>query len=94
MSYFKIIENLPIFDLYSETIKLLNKGNISWGNDNQICLNSYPGKEDDFFYGSGSLQYDWDNKIVITENGIEKTIVNKLENSKEEKKIYCIMQCF
>ena len=63
---FKILNNLPIFDLMAEFNSLLTDKKIHWYNncDDQICLNTVPGCEDDFLLGRGSLYYDWDNKTI------------------------------
>ena len=68
MSYFKILENLPVHNLYSEFQQLMNSNKIGWyqtkdGNviDDQICINSIKGQEHNIFFGRGSLVFDWDN---------------------------------
>jgi len=59
MKYFKQLD-LPIIDLYSEFQNLLEKNKIKWHTDIfQICINGVPGKEDNVFYGIGSLDLDW-----------------------------------
>lgn len=68
MSYFTIINDLPVYDLYSELNAMLDTGAIKWhSGNNQISLNSITGKEDNFHLGCGSLYYDWDNRTVITD---------------------------
>lgn len=72
---FKILDNLPVYDLMAEFNQLLSSGVVHWSPevDDQICINTIHGKEDDFLFGRGSLYYDWDkkyfdnNKLVIPE---------------------------
>lgn len=68
MSNFKILNNLPILDLYAEFDRLMSENTIQWFRDHennfvrdQLCINSIKGKEDNIHYGRGSLFYDWDN---------------------------------
>lgn len=63
---FKILDNLPIYDLMSEFHTLLSSGVIHWSDeiDDQICINTVRGKECDFLFGRGSLYYDWDKKYL------------------------------
>ena len=44
---------------------------ISWGEQNQICLNSILGFEHDFHKGAGSLMFDWNNSKIDSVNGID-----------------------
>lgn len=68
MSYFTIINDLPIYDLKSELNTMLDEGLIKWhSTNNQISLNSVAGSEENFHLGCGSLYYDWDNQTVITD---------------------------
>jgi hypothetical protein len=75
MKNFMIIEDLPIYDLYTELTNLLNSGKIQWSeiSNDQICINTTADNPDDFLLGRGSLIWDWDNSY--TENG--KLIVSK-----------------
>lgn len=75
MNNFKIIKNLPILDLYSEFQRLLDEKIISWyvqpnGKpiEDQICVNTISGHNDDIHLGRGSLIYDWD-KFSHDNNG-------------------------
>ena len=53
---------------------ILNKI-LSWGDLNQICINSIAGKEDNYLYGSGSLFYDWaSGKKVVDKHGNRKLV--------------------
>lgn len=67
MSNFRLIDDLPCHDLYTEFNQLLHKKIISWPiikgqpNRSQICINGVKGHEHDIHYGRGSLIYDWDN---------------------------------
>lgn len=83
MSQFTLLNDLPIFDLEKELDFLLNNKLIDWTIDSQICLNTVLGHEDDYTLGSGSLAYNWNNKVI--ENGIEKFVVQKIENPKQEE---------
>ena len=69
---FRILNDLPIFDLMSEFTSLLKEEKIHWYNnsDDQICLNTVLGHEDDFLFGRGSLYLDWDNKTIDTNGKI------------------------
>lgn len=76
---FSHVDNLPVLDLSTELARMLESGRISWSRDNQICLNTIPGKEDDYTLGSGSLIHDWNNHVVnIDENGNERIEVKEL----------------
>jgi hypothetical protein len=58
MKYFNEI-NLPKYDtLFLELSELLNSNKLNWGDQNQICLNSITGFENDFHKGTGSLGKD------------------------------------
>lgn len=71
MSYFTQLENLPIYDLYSELEIMLKLNIISWKH-NQICLNTTEQDPDNIHLGVGSLWYDWDNAIThIDKLGME-----------------------
>lgn len=82
MKNFKIIDNLPIYDLYTELNKLVDSNIINWSSDNtQICLNTVTENSDDYSIGTGSLIYDWDRSSEeIDEFGNKKTILVKFEN--------------
>jgi hypothetical protein len=64
MSYFKLLNDLPIYNLYDEYIRLVNEKIIP-EIDDQMCINTVLHKEDNVFYGRGSLYYDWDNKKEV-----------------------------
>lgn len=68
MNYFKELNNFPVHELYKEFERLVNSGKIEWYKtpcgdiiNDQMCLNSIKGKEDNIHYGRGSLVFDWDN---------------------------------
>ena len=61
MKYFKLLEDLPVLPLYQDLQRLLDEHQVNWGKHNQICINSIPGHTHDYFYGAGSIYYDWNN---------------------------------
>jgi hypothetical protein len=70
MKHFKKID-LPNYDtLLIELNNLLNSNTLTWGNYDQICLNSLPGDENNFHRGAGSLTLNWNNVNTISVNGI------------------------
>ena len=75
MKNFKEITDLPVYDLTNELNQLLSSGAIDWSSSNQVCINTVPGKEDDFRIGCGSLILDWDNSYWDDEK--DKWIVPK-----------------
>jgi len=82
MKYFTEI-SLPSYDtLFLELNELLNSDKLSWGEQNQICLNSVSGFETDFHKGAGSLIYDWDNSKIDTVNGVDN-ITNLLKKTEQ-----------
>ena len=75
--------DLPTYDtLLVELTELLNSNVLSWGEQNQICLNSISGFENDFHKGAGSLIYDWDNSKIDTANGVD-SIANLLKKTEQ-----------
>jgi len=80
MKYFTELD-LPNYDtLLAELYQLLNSNTLSWGDQNQICLNSIPGFENDFYKGAGSLIFDWNNSKIDSVNGID-SVGNLLRKS-------------
>jgi len=70
MKYFTELD-LPIYDtLLLELEQLISSNVLNWGNQNQICLNSLLGFENDFHKGDGSLMFDWNNSKIDSVNGI------------------------
>lgn len=70
MKYFNKID-LPNYDTLLEDLNNLIKLDVlTWGPNNQICLNSLPGHEDNFHKGVGSLTLDWNNHNITSVNGI------------------------
>lgn len=61
------LNDLPVYDLYSEFLKLLDKKKIWWHPDieDQICLNATKDDPTNCLTGRGSLFYDWDNASSI-----------------------------
>lgn len=71
MKYFTEL-NLPTYETLSiELDQLISSNVISWGEQNQICLNSILGFEHDFHKGAGSLMFDWNNSKIDSVNGID-----------------------
>jgi hypothetical protein len=58
---------------------MLQADKLYWNKDNQICLNTILGQEDNFTVGSGSLIYDWDQPPIQDEYVNEIQIVNRKE---------------
>lgn len=86
MSNFKIIDDLPSFDLLTELNNLIKNDIIFWSKDNQICLNTTESQLDNFLLGSGSLEYDWDNaKEIVDEYGNSSFYVPKYEVKYKEE---------
>jgi hypothetical protein len=86
MSNFKIIDDLPSFDLLTELNNLIKNNIIFWSKDNQICLNTTESQPDNFLLGSGSLEYDWDNaKEIVDEYGNSSLYVPKYEVKYKEE---------
>jgi len=82
MKYFTELD-LPKYDtLLVELEHLLSSNILNWGNQNQICLNSIPGFENDFHKGDGSLTFDWHNSKIDSVNGINS--VTDLEKKSEQ----------
>jgi hypothetical protein len=79
MSNFTQINDLPKYDLYAELNVMLQKNTLYWNDDNQICINTILGQEDNFTVGSGSLIYDWDQPPIQDEYVNEIQIVNRKE---------------
>ena len=74
MVNFKILDNLPKFDLIHDLDMMLKIQMISWKN-NQICINTLSSDPDNIHLGVNSLFYDWDkSETVIDEFGISKVV--------------------
>ena len=89
MNNFIEIDTLPVYDLKSELITMLNDGKIYWSSHNQICINSMPTDPDNFLAGCGSLQYNWRD-----EDGGEKYILEKIETPKKETDFSVLCSAF
>jgi hypothetical protein len=63
MSYFTRIDDLPIYDLHTEFVRLLDENKIWWHHEinDQICLNATEADPSNCLTGRGSLFLDWDN---------------------------------
>jgi hypothetical protein len=82
MIRFRQLDNLPVYDLYTELNKLLDNNIINWPSSHaQICLNTVTENSDDYSMGTGSLIYDWNQSYdEIDEFGNKKTVLVKFEN--------------
>lgn len=66
MKYFKRLNHLPTYDLYTEFKQL----DIPWY-QNQVCINTVP-SVDNYKLGCGSLKYNWEAaETRINDNGEE-----------------------
>lgn len=54
--------DLPKYNLFDELNCMLDKKQISWGDLNQICINTTSDQIDNYHYGVGSLYFDWQQK--------------------------------
>ena len=80
MKYFTEVD-LPRYDtLLSELTELLNSNKLSWGDKNQICLNSVSGFENDFHKGAGSLGKDHIYSNTNLLSGVDNFEIVKKEN--------------
>ena len=72
------LNDLPVYDLHTEFLKLLNEKKIWWykNDKDQICLNATKDDPSNCLTGRGSLFLDWDNSYT-TEHG--KIIVPRRE---------------
>ena len=84
MSNFTQINDLPKFDLFSEFNSMLQQNVIHWNDNDQICLNTVEGKEDNFIIGTGSLVYDWDQGKIKDQNGNEIHVVKQKQSTVQE----------
>jgi len=81
MKYFTEV-NLPHYNnLLLELTDLLNLNKVSWGDNNQICLNSLLGHEHDFHKGTGSL-----GKIHVTTDSVNG--INSVEILKKTDRLF------
>lgn len=98
MNNFKMLDNLPIYDLYKEFTKLLYDKKIHWyhsdlGNyeiEDQICINAPKKDPNNFLAGRGSLIYDWDKSYI--KDG--KIIVPTRENQYLEEDFVLLCNAF
>ena len=64
------IDTLPVYDLHTEFLRLLDEKKIWWHHDvnDQICLNATENDPSNCLTGRGSLFLDWDQSYE-NENG-------------------------
>jgi hypothetical protein len=92
MNYFKIIDNLPTYDLLSELNQMIDTSTINFcNNTSQICINTISGKEDDYIFGTGSLSKNWNNEVKYKINNVTKSFVpkKKIIYKEEDFNIIC-----
>ena len=65
MNFVKI-DTLPVYDLHTEFLRLLDEKKIWWSNrgPDQICLNAPKNDSSNCLAGRGSLYFDWDNSYT------------------------------
>lgn len=84
--------NLPSYDLYSELTGLFSNNVVNFAKENnQICLNTVKGYENNYLFGAGSLTKDWSKHVKYKINGIEKTHVPRKKEiyNEEDFTILC-----
>lgn len=83
------LKGLPIYDLYSEFLKLLENNKIKWHPEieDQICVNTTKDDPDNCLKGRGSLFLDWDN--AYTENGQIKVLPRQITLREEDFTTLC-----
>ena len=86
------LNDLPVYDLHTEFLKLLDQKKIWWYSktEDQICINATEDDPDNFLLGRGSLFYDWDNSYH--ENG--QLVVPKREKELKEEDFTVLCQGF
>lgn len=84
------LDNLPVYDLYTEFLKLLDLKKIHWHPDveDQICLNTTADDPSNFLKGRGSLFLDWDNAKIV--NGQIKVLPRSVPLKEEDFNTLCI----
>lgn len=83
------LHNLPVHDLYTEFLKLLECKKIRWHHEieDQICLNTTKDDPDNCLKGRGSLFYDWDNARMI--NGQIRVLPRDIPLKEEDFTTLC-----
>jgi hypothetical protein len=77
--------NLPIFqDLDKELLDLIDNKIISWGEFNQICINTTVAEADNYLFGCSSLTYNWSAAVDTSITGLTTTIVPKKTTQVQE----------
>lgn len=61
--YFTKVENIKVYERLSQELELLLMDESVSFTENQICLNTIPGKENDYKLGCGSLIYDFSKAL-------------------------------
>jgi len=80
MNYFTELPFLKFENAYSELQRLLEHKILTWGKQNQICLNSVESEPENYLLGSGSLTLDWDNAVQKSNNGSLNISPIKIKN--------------
>lgn len=83
------LDNLPVYDLYTEFLKLLDLKKIHWHPDveDQICLNTTADDPSNCLKGRGSLFLDWDNAKIV--NGQIKVLPRSVPLKEEDFTTLC-----
>jgi hypothetical protein len=86
------LNDLPVYDLYTEFLKLLDLKKIWWhpNNEDQICLNATTDDPSNCLTGRGSLYYDWDNSYM---DG-DKLVIPKREKELNESDFTVLCEGF
>lgn len=86
MTYYEQLFDLPELDLATELQTLLANGTIHFDESNQICINTVPGKPDDYLLGKGSLKYNWAEQYEeVDENGNIRYVAPEFETPLKER---------
>tara|TARA_B100000683_G_C12447770_1_gene538825 strand:- start:900 stop:1472 length:573 start_codon:yes stop_codon:yes gene_type:complete len=80
MSFFKLLKSYE-HNFEDELKRLIENKIIKWKSD-QICITTIPGKENDYLFGNGSLDLDYDNEYEDEDGHL---IVPKREVPLQEK---------
>jgi len=84
------IDTLPVYDLHTEFLRLLDEKKIWWHKDkkDQICLNATEDDPSNFLTGRGSLFLDWDNSYE-DENGKLQVFKRPVILQENDFKVLC-----
>lgn len=83
MKYFQRLDLPGYPDILDDLKILISNKIIDWGPHNQICINSTVHHKNDFKFGTGSLNLDWDN--VLT--SVDDVDIKSLKVKKRAEKI-------